>query len=236
MYYKKNKILPLTLVLIGVLVGATVLFLVVKNSPNRAKKHSKLTQSNFNTSLPGDSALKIANKLSYPKNQATMTGEMNQELSDLSKRVQILEFTITKLKQGQRAMMSSGHGRKEIEEYPANTADGLSQTSEETESIQERHQSESIDELWSQSAVQTFHHTIKYSPIDGVELLDVDCRSTMCRADFALDDQSLDVDALALQESIPWDSDMVIQIEDVHSGEFVVFLAREGYSIPTQSK
>ena len=92
--------------------------------------------------------------------------------------------------------------------------------------IEDIHKIEPIDSVWSGSATDALYNSLDYSLHKGVKLLNVDCRTSICRAEFSFDGESFDEATTALQDSIPWDASVFIEIDDVGSGEATVYITR----------
>ncbi len=90
---------------------------------------------------------------------------------------------------------------------------------------------EQPDSAWASTAQLALQATFQKEAISGVQLVDAECRSTLCRMELSVDD-SIPQDSLRnLLNLAPWSGQSLIQI-DTETGEAVMYLAREEHALP----
>lgn len=89
------------------------------------------------------------------------------------------------------------------------------------------------DSEWSDNAIDSLSQAISslQDEID-IELTDIDCRTTMCRVDFFLNSQMLEDGFTQFQDIVPWNGEMFMQVDDISSGETIIYIAREDQQLP----
>ena len=91
---------------------------------------------------------------------------------------------------------------------------------------------EKSDSAWGNTAQLALNTTFHSETMAGVQLMKADCRTTLCRLELFLDGSTAPEDSFRkLVHSSPWQGQGFVQI-DGESGKAVVYLAREGYSLP----
>ena len=91
---------------------------------------------------------------------------------------------------------------------------------------------EKPDSVWGNTAQLALNTTFHSETMAGVQLMKADCRTTLCRLELFLDGSTAPEDSFRkLVYSSPWQGQGFVQI-DGESGKAVVYLAREGYSLP----
>lgn len=101
--------------------------------------------------------------------------------------------------------------------------------------VSETHLKEAVDQDWAPEAQQTVHAMFVDEALAGFTLTSADCRASLCRIEMGLDDGILGPEAFRkLQQNTPWDGAGFVQITLDPPGA-VLYLAREGASIPEMS-
>lgn len=105
---------------------------------------------------------------------------------------------------------------------------------QEVDLIDDTLDSETVDLAWSQEAHGVLTEAIQNNDrMTGVQLDAVECKSTLCRLSLSFDDQSsLDNGFRTMPSIMPWEGQAFFRVDDMESGEAVVYLAREGYELP----
>lgn len=93
-------------------------------------------------------------------------------------------------------------------------------------------QTELVDKDWARPAADALRQAFEAEAAEGVELLEADCRSSMCRLTLAFDPARAEETFRNLQRMIPWEGEAFFQIEDLDSGEAILYIAREEYPLP----
>lgn len=105
---------------------------------------------------------------------------------------------------------------------------------EEVELINNTLDLEAVDTAWAEDAHVALTEALQNNErMAGVQLDTVECKSTLCRLSLSFDDQlSLDNGFRTMPSIIPWEGQAFFQVDDVESGEAIVYLAREGHELP----
>jgi hypothetical protein len=90
---------------------------------------------------------------------------------------------------------------------------------------------EKHDPAWGSTAQHALHETFQKQAIPGVQMVDAECRSTLCRMELALDDSTAQDSYRNLLNLAPWSGPSLIQI-DTETGAAVMYLAREEHTLP----
>ena len=90
---------------------------------------------------------------------------------------------------------------------------------------------EQPDPAWANMAQFTLQTTFQQKAIPGLEMVDAECRSTLCRMEIALDDPTMQDGYQNLLNLAPWSGESLIQI-DTETGVAVMYLAREDRTLP----
>lgn len=242
MYMKKTKLLRFILGFGFVLSVIVILVLIIakyaivqKNlsltmSQEKSKNSAEMTPSNKNWLLADPMAsnqTKRGDEISNPQHSQ----------SQLLKKIKALESAVAELMVKHHSGVNSESIDNNAQEDDGQTFKTeeekiLEQIKAEEEIIQERIQSEPLDVEWSNSAIKALYESVQEKTTGGIEILSADCRSTLCRVDFLFDTTSSDESLRELKHFVPWNSEGLIQIDDINSGQAVLYIAREGYSLP----
>ena len=230
-------LLSFGLALVGI--GATVFWMHGRYNTSHG---SSITDSN---SLEAINALKaeVKEMKGGSSDLERRSAEMNSEL--LSLRSQLVD-----LNQGQESidrivsagLESSGSSSLDgegaaAELTPDEEAEQVeAQTLELIELFEETILTEGTDPEWSSLAEFALDEVSKSEEMTEFNLVDAKCVTTMCRMELSLDDsESPEESFRKLVDFAPWQGEGFIRIQDGNDGGFaqaVVYLAREGYSLP----
>jgi len=107
------------------------------------------------------------------------------------------------------------------------------QTQAQVELVEGTMRAEKIDLQWASATKLTLNEVFHSEAMTGMQLVEADCRTTLCRRELVLDDSTSPEDSFRkLGNLAPWQGQAFGRINE---GSAVVYLAREGYSLP-QSK
>lgn len=90
---------------------------------------------------------------------------------------------------------------------------------------------EESDSDWASSANLTLHEAFQSEDMKGLALVGVECRTTICRLELSLDNASPEESFHHLVHLTPWQGQKFFRINE-EKGEAMVYLAREGHSLP----
>ena len=95
---------------------------------------------------------------------------------------------------------------------------------------------EEADPKWASSAQIALDGAFQSEEVEGLKLINAECRTTLCRLELSLDGSTLaEENFRRLVYFSPWQGESFFQINH-ESGEASVYLAREGYSLPQMEK
>lgn len=89
---------------------------------------------------------------------------------------------------------------------------------------------EKTDPEWASAAQLALSETFQSEAIPG-HLVDVECRTTLCRMELSLDGSTPQDSFRHLIDSAPWSGESLIQI-DTEAGVAVMYLGREEHALP----
>ncbi|MDL1973644.1 MAG: hypothetical protein LWX55_02405 [Deltaproteobacteria bacterium] len=231
-------LLSLGLAIVGI--GAAVFWMHGRYSVSH---ESSITESN---SLEDINALKAEIKeiKGGSSNLERRSAKMNSELTSL--RSQLVD-----LNQGQESIdriaptgleslgaSAPDDGEGDASELTTDEEAELveAQTLELIELFEETIFAEGTDPEWSSLAELALDEASISEEMAEFNLVDAQFGTTMCRMEFSLDSsESLEESLLKLVHFAPWEGEGFIRVQDGSDGEpaqAVVYLAREGYSLP----
>ena len=108
----------------------------------------------------------------------------------------------------------------------------LSQFRAQVETLETVLHSEFVDEEWAKPAMIALSDAFEEQADEGIEMLEVDCRGTLCRLSLAFDPERAEESFKNLQRILPWEGEVFFHLADVDSGEAVVYFARENQQLP----
>ncbi len=94
---------------------------------------------------------------------------------------------------------------------------------------------ELVDKEWAKPAMIALRDAFETETAEGIDLLEADCRGSMCRIRLAFDPSRAEESFGRLQAIVPWGGEAFFQIDDVGAGEAVLYLAREGHQLPRRN-
>lgn len=178
-----------------------------------------------------------------PKDTDMQIAIWKQNQSALSEKIETLQSQIdalaatsqntpdqTQVQDGEKAAVSETNIENQEEE-------NLSTIYAQIDLFENTMDSEPGDAQWSNEAMNSIREAMSNSQDElHMELLEVDCRSTLCRMSFSLDSRSPENGFRLLQDNIPWDGELFFQMDDMESGEAIVYIARKDHQLPRISK
>ena len=209
-----------------------VAFKTVENGDLTAKNQSIDTQDTLKLGERHISSQEGKNQTKSPNENPKNMGEVQQTLRELSEQIS----TLRKLQKRNSA--------DNLQVNNENKASDLTQEEEEDQAwqafeatvdlIEDSVQAEPTDSDWSNLAVTSLYESVQKSTDNTLAIIDVDCRSTLCRMQLALDSESPEGSIEALEETLPWDGEMVFMVDesDIDNPEAIVYIARQEYSLP----
>lgn len=238
MYFKKANLFKFMLRFGGVLAGIIVLVLIIVKNNSMVPKHSKTLKEKIEDSGIATSSDK--NRLRMMSNQKKQADEMSnleRELSRLSKKIVSLESTVAKLMVNQHTAAGSdliGNADQDSAEETSEMEEEkiMSQIKAQVDMMEETLQYEPVDAEWSDSVRIALYKSVQENTTGNFEILNADCRSTLCRVDLTFDTALPEDSFRELQDLIPWNGEAFFQVDDTDSGQAVLYIAREGYSLP----
>jgi len=90
---------------------------------------------------------------------------------------------------------------------------------------------ETSDLAWANTAQLALQTTFQQEALPGVQIVNTECRKTLCRMEFSLDDSTMQESYSNLPDLIPWSAPGFLKI-DTETGAAVMYLAREEHSLP----
>jgi hypothetical protein len=92
---------------------------------------------------------------------------------------------------------------------------------------------ETVDPRWTDGAEATLRETFHKENMKGFQLWAVTCRTTLCRTELTLEGSSSPEESFKrLANSVPWQGQGFVRIDPGESAGIVLYLSREGYSLP----
>lgn len=237
---KFSKKMFILMMLATLLVAAILIISHRKEQKDRAalnirqtNQHSGLLQhDNHEPAITNQQSLSLkALKVqiaSWKQNQSALSEKIETLQSQIDDMAQTSQHTPdrTQVQDGEGSAVSETDVEKQEEE-------NLSKIYEQIDLFENTIASESEDAQWSDEAVSAINKAMSNSQEElNMELLEVDCRSTLCRMSFSLDSGSPENGFKRLQDNFPWDSEMFFQVDDMDAGEAIVYIARKDHQLP----
>jgi FtsZ-binding cell division protein ZapB len=92
---------------------------------------------------------------------------------------------------------------------------------------------EGTDPEWSKDAELALDMAYQSEEMRGVEAVDAECRTTVCRVQLFLDGSTPSEETFRnLVDLTPWEGQGFVRIDEGDSSQVVVYLARDGHSLP----
>lgn len=244
MYFKKADILKVFFVL-SILLVVTVLvifMLLIKNAD--VQKNMSIAAPKLKTASSAV-AIPIPSHRNQPHadNSSSNTEKHSEEISNLervqsnlTKKLELLESKIAEIRENQHlAVLNEYDGNNNqnnnTEMHPEIKEDALGPIKEDIDLL-ETIQSEPVDVEWSDSATKALYNSVQKNATGSVEIINVDCRSTLCRVEFFLNTPFKEEGFKELEKiSPPWNGEGFFEFDE-NSGLAVMYIAREGHSLP----
>jgi hypothetical protein len=165
---------------------------------------------------------------------------LKQEQAGLRKRLDQLQQNVKAFQAGSPSQDSADSGQNALKPASDPVAESPEAQEErvnaglmaQTALLEGTLESEAPDPGWSSEAASALKEKARQHPDIHVEILDVTCRSSLCRMEIAFQPGEHENSLLYLPELVPWSGEMFFRVEDVGTGEAVVFIARENHSLP----
>lgn len=213
---------------------------------------SLILYKNINSDIPESTSRVPENKDKLMQISHSLYSRENDSVSTLRKEVQALKAEMNSLKLQNKSshnelarridsQISGEYQESETNENEETTPDFVEQESIQSEQLMEVMETslaeEQVDVAWSSSALDQIQRAFNSNELNGVGIIDLDCRKTLCRIEMDIDDPFLAAEyqlwlSLKIGDILPQASMMVNQDEEGHSNA-TLFLAREGYNLPT---
>lgn len=94
---------------------------------------------------------------------------------------------------------------------------------------------ETPDPTWASTARLALQTTFQHEALPGIQMLNAECRRTLCRMELSLDGSTAQNSYRNLPNLAPWSAPSFIQI-DTETGSAVMYLAREEHSLPQMTE
>jgi hypothetical protein len=233
----RKKLAPaVAAAIITVCIGATYVW--VNGQNNLSPLYGK-TVSNQSETSPKDMTKEDIKKL------RAEIGRLKEGIRDLKKsslemnssmleQNRTLDAAITSAEQGSSYIVPPEWNESAPDLSPEEEiemADAQMQT--HVELIEETIFIEETDPEWSYEAELALDEAYRNEDMERVELANIECRSTLCRIELLFDETSSPEEVFRNFPHItPWEGEGFIKINDGENAQAVVYLAREGYSLP----
>jgi hypothetical protein len=234
----KKTLMVLMIVFVSV---AAILVLNHRKDPRAHSERSARLTNQYSGRVQQDN-----NELDTTDQQPLSPMALNAQLSDwmqnqsaLSEKIETLQSQIDAL----AATSPNTQNRTQVHDSEKSAAsetdvenqeeENLSAIYEQVDLFENTMASEPGDLQWSNDAMTSIREAMNNSQEElHMELLEVDCRSTLCRMSFSLDSRSPENGFRYLQDNIPWDGEMFFQVDDMDLGEAIVYIARKDHQLP----
>ncbi len=238
----KPTIRKLTLVLLSFLIlSAAVVVGYNKYSPRRSDLNNAIeshVDGDVAKNSPPHQPLPTTpiTSPSVAENGKNAMAELKQEQAKLSKEFDKLQSNLQELKD--QSMLSSdvdsdpdtATESPEAEEERINT-----ELSAQLYLLDETLEREPVDSEWSSKAAIALQASANQNRDTSIELIDVNCASSLCRMMISFTPGEHENSFRHLQGLLPWSGEMFFQVEDVNVGEAVAYIGRENYPLPRVS-
>lgn len=163
------------------------------------------------------------------KGLARLSDEMKSELTSLRSR-------LTQVERDQESIGRAPLGDEKAD-APALTPEeelerAEAQTQAQVELIEGTMLTQKTDPEWANTAQLALHEVFQSEATAGILLMNAECRTTLCRMELVLDGSVSPEDSFRkLTHLAPWQGQGFVRI-DPEGGSAVVYLSREGDSLP----
>ena len=108
----------------------------------------------------------------------------------------------------------------------------IAETNELTNLMEKTLQEKEFDPVWSKHAKQSVYDAFSTDELEGVNLNDADCGSTLCKLSLSLEGTKESGEVYRdIIDRAPWPGQSYVKIDE-ESGEVEFYLAKEGYELP----
>ena len=164
---------------------------------------------------------------------------MEEAQAELTRKVERLEALLADSRREEISredeQPAAGPEESRIEESPEAREERVrAQIREQVELLETTLGRELDDKEWAKPAMISLGEAFETEAAEGIDLLEADCRSSMCRIRLAFDPSRAEESFGRLQTIVPWSGEAFLQIDDMDSGEAVLYLAREDHQLPRQ--
>lgn len=232
---------PLMILIIASILVAAILILNHRKDPkDQAEQRTRQTDQ-YSGFVQHDNhePANTDQQSSSPKAQNGQIAIRKQNQSALSEKIESLQSQIDALAATSQSTPDRTHVQDDegsaVSETDIETQEeeNLSEIYEQIDLFENTITSEPGDAQWSDEAMSSIRESMSNSQDElHMQLLEVDCRSTLCRMSFSLDSKSPENGFRHLQDNIPWDGEMFFQVDDMESGEAIVYIARKDHQLP----
>lgn len=214
------------------------LYLNYENSNSEfepTKSENRITNLREKTLSIEERAATREELLAKPPKRTNRPGPAN-EISQLKRYIDKLDNRIDAL-----ANQVAGQAAT----VPATPADTVPELTEQEREAQARQQmldqlalfdkvatQEGIDEEWALDAQADVYESFQNLADEGLGLAEVKCHSSFCEADFSFAAEQGNEGIKRLVEVSPWEGEAMIWVDNINEGKGVIYLAREGQSLP----
>jgi hypothetical protein len=172
------------------------------------------------------------------------TIDLKQQQADLSKKIETIQSNIKALQAASSTQNSSPPAQEEVEPAPDPVPESPEAEEESVNAeliaqmglLDDTLETEAPDPEWSTEATSALKAKASQNQDIQVNVLDVTCRSSLCRMEIAFQPGEHENSFRHLQELVPWSGEMFFQVDDVNNGEAVIYIARENHSLPKISE
>ncbi len=204
---------------------------------------------NVNSDIPESTSRTPENKDKLMQISHSQYSRENDSVSTLRKEIHALKAEMNSLKLQKKSshndlfkrvdsQLSGEYQGSETNRNEETTPDFVEQESIQSEQLMEVMETslaeEQVDVAWSNSALDQIQRAFNSSELDGAGIIDLDCRKTLCRIEIDIDNPFLAAEyqlwlSLKIGDILPQASMTVNQGQS----NAILFLAREGYNLPT---
>ena len=169
--------------------------------------------------------------------------QLGNEVKKLRSKIERLERQVQILSEKQPIAELDGNDAIEVADAVEEEFSAINELENEDTSFESRISlldqtvlQEPLDAKWSQMATDKIYAAFDGEPFAGIDLLDVDCRTSICRVQVATTDPKVQTEfqsslAMQLGEVLPRMTTQQTQADD-GTMNTLIFFAREGYRLP----
>ncbi|MEE9397883.1 MAG: hypothetical protein V3V31_12810 [Methylococcales bacterium] len=167
--------------------------------------------------------------------------QFNRELSDLRQRLKKLNQVVSEQSSELASLRTKIDNMEDPEMDGEKDYSGITKSEEKAMQrialLEENVRSEPVDNNWTPQAEDAIHRALSDAELGGTAIINVDCRSTLCRMEIAHDNSQALLafqDTFFSQVSGLLPGVLMDHIERENgTTETVVYLARESYALPS---